>query len=160
HGRYCIDRYEASVVEIGPGKSKKESKPHSPFEVVDGLRIKAVSQRGAVPQGYISRDQADLACRNAGKRLCTDDEWFVACKGKHLTKYPYGDDDEPRRCNDHGLSSFNKYYGPPGGGEAPIDAYTWDNMNDPRLNKLPGTLARAGAFKRCKNGFGLYDMVG
>jgi sulfatase modifying factor 1 len=33
-------------------------------------------------------------------------------------------------------------------------------MNDPRLNQLEGTLAPAGKFKRCRNGFGAYDMVG
>jgi hypothetical protein len=33
---------------------------------------------------------------------------------------------------------------------------TWD----PRLNALPGTLAKTGAHARCANAFGLYDMVG
>jgi formylglycine-generating enzyme len=156
-GRYCIDQYEASTVEIvGKGKTRA----HSPFESVDGLRIKAVSERGALPQAHISRNQAELACRAAGKRLCSDDEWVIACKGKRPTTFPYGSEHKAGYCNDRGVSSFNRYYGPAGGGEAPQEAYTWANMNDPRLNQLHGTLAPAGQFKRCRNGFDVYDMVG
>jgi formylglycine-generating enzyme required for sulfatase activity len=33
-------------------------------------------------------------------------------------------------------------------------------MNDPRLNQLPGGLAPTGKFKKCRNGFDVYDMVG
>src|SRR5262245_48025419 len=88
-GRFCIDQYEASTVEIlGRGKTQ----PHSPFVPVDGLKVKALSQRGVKPQGHISRDQALGACKNAGKRLCSDDEWLTACRGKHPTHYPYGDE--------------------------------------------------------------------
>lgn len=155
-GRYCIDRYEAGVVElVKGGKTRK----HSPYEPVGKTLVKAVVERGVVPQGYISRNQAELACRRAGKRLCTDTEWVVACKGKRPTKFPYGEERVPGRCNDKGRSSFNKYYGE-GGKEAPKEAYTYENMNDPRLNKLKGTLAPTGKFRKCKNSFGLYDMVG
>ena len=44
--------------------------------------------------------------------------------------------------------------------EAPLAAYTWDNMNDPRLNKLDGTVAPTGSFKRCRSSWNVYDMVG
>lgn len=154
--RFCIDRWEAHVVElIGKGKTR----PHSPYQPVEGRKVKAVSAPGKVPQAYISRDEAEAACKAAGKRLCTDDEWVTACKGKRPTTYPYGDEHRRGYCNDDGVSSFNRYYGPPGG-EAPKEAYTWDNMNDPRLNRLPGTLAKTGQFRKCRNSFGVHDMVG
>ncbi len=156
-GTYCIDAYEASVVEvIGKNKTRK----HSPYASVAGLKVKAESKRGVVPQAYISRNEADAACKNAGKRLCTDDEWQGACRGKKPTLFPYGNDRKDGYCNDKGVSSFNHYYGPKDGTETPKSAYTWDNMNDPRLNQLPGTLAKTGGFKKCKNGYGVYDMVG
>jgi formylglycine-generating enzyme len=155
-GRFCIDRYEASTVEILPGG---KTRAHSPFAPVEGIKVKAVSKKGVKPQAYISRDQAEEACEAAGKRLCTDDEWITACKGKKPTLYPYGDDRRDGYCNDSGVSSFNKYYGG-GNAETPQGAYTWSNMNDPRLNQLEGTLAPTGQFKKCKNGFGVYDMVG
>ena len=33
-------------------------------------------------------------------------------------------------------------------------------MNDPRLNQLEGTLALTGAHEECTNDYGVYDMVG
>lgn len=154
-GRYCIDQYEAGTVELlGKGKTRV----HSPFLPVDGIKVKAVSKKGVMPQGHISRDEADEACRNAGKRLCTDEEWVVACKGKRATRYPYGDVHKDGYCNDSGVSSFNLYYG--AGSEPPKEVYTWTNMNDPRLNQRKGGLSRTGAFKKCRNGFDVYDMVG
>jgi sulfatase modifying factor 1 len=154
-GRYCIDQFEAGTVEVlGKGKTRV----HSPFLPVLGVKVKAVSKKGVMPQGHISRDEADEACRNAGKRLCTDEEWVVACKGKRATRYPYGDVHKDGHCNDSGVSSFNLYYG--AGSEPPKEVYTWSNMNDPRLNQRKGGLSRTGAFKKCRNGFGVYDMVG
>jgi hypothetical protein len=155
-GRYCIDRYEAHTVEI-VGKNK--TKPHSPFQPVDGLRVKAVSAKGKFPQGYISRDQAEEACKNAGKRLCTDEEWIGACRGKTPSTWPYGDDHVAGACNDGGFSSFNALYGT-GGAPPPQDAYTFVNMNDERLNQMKGTLAKTGSHKKCRSSWDVYDMVG
>lgn len=154
--KFCIDQYEASVVEI---TGKKTTKSHSPFKGVDGLKVKAVSKKGVIPQAYISKEQAESACKNAGKRLCTDDEWIAACKGKKPTTYPYGDEYKVGRCNDSGRSSFNHYYGQEGG-PAPQSAFTWANMNDERLNQMKGTVAKTGSYSKCKNSYKLYDMVG
>lgn len=155
-GRFCIDRYEAYVVEMLPGGAVRR---HSPFHPVDGKKVKAMNARGRMPQAYISRDQAERACQNAGKRLCTDEEWVTACKGKKPTTYPYGEDHLPKRCNDSGVSSFNQYFSPDGK-EPPSSAYNWDNLNDPRLNKPKGTCAPSGRFQQCRNSFKIYDMVG
>lgn len=172
-GRFCIDKFEASTVEllgasgagVGKGKDGKKAKAkgptrkHSPYESVDNLVVKAVTKRGVIPQAHISRDQAEAACQNAGKRLCSDDEWISACKGKSPTQYPYGDEHKAGVCNDSGVSSFNLYFGVDGA-EAPREAYNWANMNDPRLNQMKGTVAKTGGFKRCKGGYDVYDMVG
>lgn len=155
-GKFCIDTYEASTVEI-VGKNK--TKAHSPFKAVDNLRVKAVSRKGKSPQAYISRDQAEEACKNAGKRLCSDDEWLTACKGKNATTFPYGNDRKTGVCNDGGFSSFNALYGI-AGGPPPQDAYNFVNMNDERLNQMKGTLAKTGNFKKCRSSYGAFDMVG
>jgi sulfatase modifying factor 1 len=154
--KYCIDQYEASVVEV---VGKKETKSHSPYKGVDGLKVKAISKKGVIPQAHISKEQAESACKGSGKRLCTDEEWLTACKGKKPTTYPYGDDYKAGRCNDSGVSSFNKYYGQEGG-PAPLSAFTWANMNDERLNQVKNTVAKTGSFSKCKNSYKVFDMVG
>jgi sulfatase modifying factor 1 len=155
-GGTCIDRYEAYVVELLPnGKAKA----HSPFEPVQGLRVKAMNARGKTPQAHISRNEAELACGAAGKRLCADTEWLGACKGKRSTAWPYGTSRVVGRCNDHGTSSFNLLFGKEGQ-PPPQSEYDFDHLNDPRLNQMKGTLAKSGAFGRCKTTDGVFDMVG
>lgn len=153
-GQFCIDPYEASV-EV---RQEDHWVRHSPFESVAGKDVRAVVRRGAYPQGYISRNEAQAACQASHKRLCRDDEWLTACKGRVPTRYPYADEYKPGYCNDAGVSPLNQYYGTRTGPD--ITAYGWGPMNDPRLNQLPGTLARTGAFRKCSNSFHVFDMVG
>jgi hypothetical protein len=68
--------------------------------------------------------------------------------------FPYGDARDKGVCNDVGVSPLHAFYP-----EAP-ETYTSGPMNDPRLNQVPKTLAKTGAFVRCTNTFGVYDMVG
>ena len=151
HG-YCIDRWEAGVVEI---VGRKEA-PHSPFEPVTKKKVKAVTRSGHVPQGYISKNEAEEACKNAHKRLCTGEEWQKACHGKKPTSYPYGDERKDGYCNDNGRSNVNVLYKDLGDA-----AYASpEAMNDPRINKQPDTVARTGAYEHCKNAYGVFDMVG
>ncbi|MEM9694363.1 MAG: SUMF1/EgtB/PvdO family nonheme iron enzyme, partial [Myxococcota bacterium] len=70
-----------------------------------------------------------------------------------------GKERQPKRCNDQGFSAFQKFFGAKGE-EAPQSAYSFDNLNDRRLNREPGTLAPSGKFRRCKNSYRAYDMVG
>ncbi len=156
HGklRVCIDRWEASLVEIG--KSGEET-PHSPYvtpNTAHGMKIKAVSLPGVVPQAYVSKYQANIACRAAGKRLCTGEEWFVACEGTTRTTYPYGNKENRKACNTHGKNPMPMLLGT-------NKTYMWGSaMHHPLLNTFPGTLAKTGQFEQCVNDYGLYDMVG
>lgn len=61
--------------------------------------IVAVSKPGVTPNGYLSAIDAETACRNAGKRLCTADEWVRACMGKQQQKFPYGSSYKAGACN-------------------------------------------------------------
>ena len=155
HGKYCIDSYEASVVEIvGKGKTKK----HPYYEPVTNLRVKAVSSKGVFPQAYISRNEAEGACKEAGKRLCTDDEWLGACRGKKKTQFPYGDERKTGYCNDKGVSPLNHFFN--AAADPSNKGYGFEAMNDPRLNQLKGTVAKTGSYSKCTNGYKVYDMVG
>jgi formylglycine-generating enzyme required for sulfatase activity len=149
-GRFCIDRWEASLVEIGADGER----PFSPYETPEGHAVRAVTKAGVVPQGYMSRDQAGFACKAAGKRLCDDAEWVTACKGNPPHGFPYGDAHQKGTCNDSGISPLHAFYP-----EAP-STYLSRPMNDPRLNQQPNTVAATGEFTRCTNAFGVFDMVG
>ena len=84
---FCIDRFEASVVEVSLSKFEI---PHPASEQLKpGVRYEARSLGGAFPQAYINREQAADACKNAGKRLCSVSEWFEACRGSRRLQYPY-----------------------------------------------------------------------
>ncbi len=149
-GRFCIDRWEASLVEVEPGGER----PFSPYETPQAHTVRAVSQRDVVPQGYVSRDQASRACAASGKRLCFEAEWFTACRGSPPHAFPYGDKREKGACNDSGSSPLHVFYP-----EAP-ETYSGGPMNDRRLNQQPNSVAKTGVFARCSNGSGVFDMVG
>ena len=112
---------------------------------------------GRTPSGYLSGELADTACRNAGKRLCTIDEWVFACRGETNRKFPYGDRYEEGRCN-----VFREAH--------PAQILHGDMSTghlDPRLNLVEGAagplLRKTGATSSCRSQWGAdaaYDMVG
>jgi formylglycine-generating enzyme len=151
--RFCIDRYEASLVLLD--ERGRELEIHSAFEVVaDGALVRAVSLRGVHPQAHVSRALAERACRAAGKRLCQRDEWLAACKGLQPTRYPYGSKHRPGYCNDEGVSPLGILHG------GRLDHFGYRALNDRRLNQVPGSLARTGSYDLCQNEWGVHDMVG
>ena len=146
---FCIDRWEASLVELTP----QGERPFSAYQSVTGHKVRAASQQGVAPQAYISRNEAETACRASRKRLCKETEWVRACEGKNATTFPYGDERKAGWCNDNGKPPLQYY-------AASLPASSWERMNDPRLNQLPGTVAKSGAHPRCKSSWGAYDMMG
>jgi hypothetical protein len=54
--------------------------------------------KGARPASFVSIYHAMDSCFTAGKRLCTSDEWTLACTGPQGWRYPYGSTFEPRAC--------------------------------------------------------------
>ncbi len=149
----CIDRWEATLVDIFDDGHEQ---PHPPFEQVSTGAVRAVSLANVIPQAFISRNEADTACRASKKRLCREDEWVRACGGKAAQAYPYGDAHEDRACNDHGRAPIGILHGWRGAAAYGSSAV----MNDPQLNQVPGTLSPTGSHARCKTPAGVFDMVG
>jgi formylglycine-generating enzyme len=147
-GRYCIDRYEASLIEVLAGG---EERPFSPFTAIRSEHVRAVSEPSVYPQGYISARQAAQACRASGKRLCTPAEWQQACRGPENKKFGYATERQVGRCNDHGKNPIITFFG---------NRYDATTMNRPELNQLEGTLAKTGEHSGCSNEYGVFDMVG
>jgi hypothetical protein len=152
--RFCVDKFEASLVEIFPD-GREEAFPY--FMGVEGHVVRAVSEKGVYPQGYINEKQAKAACVGSGKRLCKPNEWRTACMGPEKKKFGYGNDHVRGTCNDHGRSPMGFFYAPE---IAQGKAWAWTKMNDPQLNQLSGTVAETGSHEGCVNGYGISDMVG
>jgi hypothetical protein len=149
---FCIDRFEASLVEVfDDGRTVTWSPYHNPGE----RRVRAVSLRGAVPQGYITGEQAARACDEAEKRLCDDDEWLRACRGAGLVNvYPYGLELALGTCNDHRDSHpVVEYFGT-------TADWIWSQLGNACINQLPDSLALTGEFSECVTAEGVYDLVG
>ncbi len=145
---FCIDKWEDALVD-------ENGQPHSPYVAVDGKGgVRAVSRAGVVPQGYVSADDARAACAEAGKRLCAEKEWLRACKGPRGSKYPYGDARRAGVCNGESIISPLSFMPP----NQQFPDMT--NLNNPKLNQLPSTVAKTGQYAGCTNGFGVFDMVG
>ena len=155
-GRFCVDKWEGSLVVLDDNSDPTEPWPAT--TVLDlTKRYRAVSEPGVVPQAYISGTQAAEACRMAGKRLCDAGEWRLACAGSEGTIYPYGPTHVENRCNDYGIAPMYVFYPQV---EKSWAGVTNTDMNDPRLNLLENTIAKTGEHKDCVNDYGLYDMVG
>jgi formylglycine-generating enzyme required for sulfatase activity len=150
---FCIDRYEAYVVELDPSGAEQ---PHSPYDVIGDRRVRAKVAPDVVPQAYISQVQARAACAEAGKRLCTAEEYVRACRGPNKSNfYPYGGTQRKHgECNEGKGSFVAMAHG------QDFSKLTYEEFNDPKLNQLPNGLAHTGAFPRCVSPEGAYDMVG
>ena len=150
-GKSCVDRWEASLVEIKKDGTEASFSPyHSPF----GHKVRAVSKPGVVPQGYVTFHEARRACEASNKRLCRAEEWRSACKGSAGKTWPYGAAHKPGVCIDSGRTSpLGVLYSGP-------ERFENRSMIDPRLNQLPNTVAKAGEASGCTNETGTHDMVG
>jgi sulfatase modifying factor 1 len=157
-GRFCIDRYEGSVLQREESGALQPWPPFTPpLSATDGggRTFLARSVPGVVPQAYISASQAAQACGAVGKRLCQPVEWRAACGGRQGTAYPYGPTRVAGKCHDSGVAPMLVFHAAEmKKGWGPLE------LNDPRLDQLEGTVAKTGAFPECVNDYGVYDMVG
>jgi hypothetical protein len=182
-GQFCIDRYEASLVDaheralspyypashdelvhvygvfrqVTPKSGAPGLPPPPDFALTENFEPRARSLPAVVPSGYLSGVVARRVCENAGKRLCAPAEWTTACKGQNATKFPYGDSYQDGVCNVFRASHPSVIlYG---------DASK--NHLDPRLNltsdEAGPLLRKTGETARCRSDWGadaIYDMVG
>ncbi|MFO0757997.1 MAG: SUMF1/EgtB/PvdO family nonheme iron enzyme [Byssovorax sp.] len=151
-GRYCVDRYEGHLVTVG-SDGAINALPHYLHPDVS-VRFEARSEPDFFPQGYISRNEATLACKNAGKRLCSRAEWSRACRGSKGFHYPYGARVKAGACNSGKGHLLTRFFGP--------DARAWkyeESFNNPKLDQEPGFLAKTGEYGDCQAA-GVFDMVG
>jgi formylglycine-generating enzyme required for sulfatase activity len=94
---WCFDRWEASRPDASAVQGG-----------ADGSR--AFSREGVIPWFPVEYAEARAACEAAGKRLCTEAEWYAACAGTAGHVYVYGDQYSPDTCN--GIDAFCNCGGP------------------------------------------------
>ena len=93
---FCIDIFEISVDDGELGN--KDQGPDWPDGSTTAMAISAPLQ---TPVQFISWYQAVAVCQNAGKYLCSSDEWIDACDGTYGSggwRFPFGDTWEEGRC--------------------------------------------------------------
>jgi formylglycine-generating enzyme required for sulfatase activity len=86
--------------------------------------------KGVMPRQRVSWHDAARACRQRGKRLCSEEEWERACKGGQAYRYPYGEHFDANACNTRDASGQNRSIRP------------------------------SGSHARCRSPYGLFDMSG
>ena len=192
NNKYCIDKWEATVVDkntkaeasphyipvrTGPitadGQynqfvNKETTPPGYPMpergaEANSNFVAMAVSVPGKTPASFVTRTTAEQACQNAGKRLCTRQEWYQACVGPDgpsvvgQQAYPYGTTYQAGKCN---VAIASRW--PP---SVIGRTSSGNDMMDPRIGTVKGTNGQlmkqpTGSFSECTNEYGVFDMVG
>jgi formylglycine-generating enzyme len=104
-----------------------------------------------LPLVWVAPVQAKILCELQGKRLCSQEEWTLACNGDpeggKLSKFAYGDEMDLDVCNTDKPAAT---YGP---GCVPDSAASaWKTC---ATNTEP-----AGAYPRCRSRFGVFDQHG
>jgi sulfatase modifying factor 1 len=153
-GRFCVDKFEASLEVIG---ADGVHAPHPHYQRPEkGPTYFAVSKAGRFPQAYISRVESKAACAAAGKRLCSRAEWQRSCRGKGHMRYPYGNTGARGKCSTGKLHLLREKFG-----DNPKGGWKYDeHFNSPDLNREPGYLAKSGEYEGCISELGVGDMVG
>lgn len=147
----CIDQYEGALIEELPDGSERS---WSPFFNPGTRVMRAVSIAKAIPQGYINADQAQAACLRANKRLCTSQEWLLACQGPQRLTYPYGVTNQPGTCNDaRAKHPVVEYFNS-------TDPSIWSKLGHPCINQQAMTALTGDAKPGCVSAQGAYHMMG
>ena len=116
--RFCIDRYEYP------------------------------NEFGKLPTLGVNWDEARLVCLSKGKRLCTADEWTLACEGEGRLPYPYGYSRDTTACN------IDKPYIIPN--DAALATPATEGAEMARLDQRES----AGNRPACVSTYGVFDMTG
>ncbi|EYF03442.1 SUMF1/EgtB/PvdO family nonheme iron enzyme [Chondromyces apiculatus] len=112
-------------------------------------QFEAPNRRGAKPFVMRSFHDAESWCAERGKRVCTEQEWELACEGPEHRPWVYGWKADRNVCNSgKGWRQFNAEKLASGGDQAEAElARLWQG-------------ALSGAYHGCVSSFGVYDLMG
>ena len=100
------------------------------------------------PLVLVSWQEATRLCESAGKRLCGEEEWTLACEGPRRLSFPYGHVRDSEACNiDKPSPKVN---------EARLYASATQDDEVARLDQREASGSRA----RCVSEYGVHDLTG
>lgn len=126
------------------GKTAKGGFFMDPYEASLTADGKAVSLPGVEP-ALSSWTEAEAACKKAGKRLCSEEEWMAACTGT-----------PPVDNNNNGQFADDDVEGPMYPYGAFYDAGTCRDQED----KYKGKAGLTGSLDKCRTAAGVFDLTG
>lgn len=154
-GGYCIDKYEASTPGceiVGNNCASAQTSyctactPTGSFGFTNGTSVTAIaySKQNVAPLVRVSQLQARQMCVNAGKHLCTDQEWLGASNVQgQVYNLPTDLAVAPYRCVTGSSTWCNYSY---------IAGVT--------LNYACNTSKYVSGLSNCSSSEGVYDMTG
>ena len=158
HGsrRQCIEGLKGVVLQTADQRKRcgadymvpiyKDGDPASAKVCVDVFEFP--NRPCELPVVWISPSRAAEVCKVEGKRLCTQDDWVLACRGNpdgpDLQEYAYGDDLDLTACHTRGERAAKC--------NPETVKTTWATC---RTDTAP-----TGSFPRCRSRFGVYDQHG
>lgn len=153
-----FERYQKTPTRVLTALGRRLEAPFPPALQWQGsFQTQAVSLAGVLPAGYLHRETAARACAQAGKRLCTRQEWVTACRGQYNHPYPYGPSYREGACNIYRNSHPARL----------LHGDASRHHLDPRLNLAVDAdgplLLKTGSLESCRSTWGedgIYDMVG
>jgi len=154
-GEYCTE-LERNCLKSWYDKSNKKTvcEEFAPPTRCIGAKIKKrycidtyewPNQKGERPEVMNRFHQAEVKCAAAGKRMCTESEWTLACEGPEMKPFPYGYVRDVNKC--HG-------------------DMMWDGPDMSKVAKRdPAELARLWKGVRsgqlpCVSDYGVHDLPG
>jgi formylglycine-generating enzyme required for sulfatase activity len=146
--RLCIRYEKGRCWSFQPGLVLYEP-GHTPVRAcVD--RHEWPNEAGERPVVMAKFTEAEESCKSAGKRLCTEAEWELACEGPRMQPWPYGWAQDAEACNS--VKTYRPYDEQKlVSGDAAVRAAEVARLwqGEP-----------SGSRPRCVSPFGVADMVG
>jgi formylglycine-generating enzyme len=103
---------------------------------------------GAKPRVMASYFEAEKACRSVGKRMCEEQEFYLACEGPEHWPFAWGHVRHPSTCN------IDRPY-------LTVDWKKWGQGGDPRVEEARRLdQALPVGTTRCFSPYGVHDIAG
>jgi hypothetical protein len=108
-----------------------------------------------VPKTNVSWVEAKMQCIDQGKRLCTAEEWELACRAGSSTSYPYGSQYRKGKCPTDGKQpyrsgSFSHCQSAPGLGDMVGNVWEWVDSKAGDYPMMRGGSINSGKNANCR----------